>query len=35
MYDDPMEVADNAQAISGAPQIVDVADTMASAGITE
>lgn len=35
VYDDPMEVADNAQAISGAPQIVDVADTMASAGITE
>ena len=35
VYDDPMEVADNAQAISGAPQIVDVADTMASAGIIE
>ena len=35
VYDDPMEVADNAQAIGGAPQIVDVADTMASAGMTE
>lgn len=35
VYDDPMEVADNAQAVGGAPQIVDVADTMASAGITE
>jgi len=35
VYDDPMEVADNAQAIVGAPQIVDVADTMASAGNME
>lgn len=35
VYDDPMEVADNAQAISGAPQIVDVADMMASAGDME
>ena len=35
VYDDPMEVADNAQAIVGAPQIVDVADAMASAGMTE
>jgi len=34
VYDDPMEVADNVQAIGGAPQIVDVADTMASAGVT-
>ena len=34
-YDDPMEVADNAETIGGAPQIVDVADTMASAGIIE
>ena len=35
VYDDPMEVADNAQAISGAPQIVDVADMMDSVGNME
>jgi len=34
-YDDPMEVADETQAIDGAPEIVDVSDTMASAGILE
>ena len=31
-YDDPVETADNAQALSGAPEIVDVGDMMASAG---
>ena len=35
VYDDPMEVADNAQAVGGAPQIVDVADTMASVDVRE
>ena len=35
VYDDPIEVADNAQAVAGAPEIVDVSDTMASAGILE
>lgn len=32
VYDDPTEVADNTEAFSGGPEIVDVADTMA--GIT-
>lgn len=31
-YDDPRETAENADAGAGAPEIVDVADTMASAG---
>ena len=31
VYEEPMEVADNAQAVAGAPAVVDVADTMASA----
>ena len=35
VYDDSMETADNAQAIGGAPEIVDVADTMASVGGAE
>lgn len=35
VYDDPMEVADNAQAIGGAPEIVDVVDTMASVDLGE
>ncbi len=35
VYDDPMKVADNAQAVTGAPAIVDVADTMASVGNIE
>lgn len=30
-YDDPMEVADNTEAFSSGPAIVDVADTMAAA----
>ncbi|MDE7312485.1 MAG: hypothetical protein K2N87_12830 [Eubacterium sp.] len=34
-YDDPREVAENADAGPGAPEIVDVADTIASAGMTE
>lgn len=34
-YDDPTEVADNTEAVGGAPEIVDVADTMASVGTTE
>ena len=34
-YDDPREVAENADAGLGAPEIVDVADTMASVGVTE
>lgn len=29
-YDDPQEVAENAEAASGAPEVVDVAETMAS-----
>ncbi len=32
---DPMEVADNAEAYSSGPEIVDVADTMASVAISE
>lgn len=35
VYDDPMEVADNAEAVAGAPQIVDVADTMESVAMGE
>lgn len=30
-YEDPLEVADNTEAIDGAPDVVDVADTMAVA----
>lgn len=30
-YDDPQEVAENAEAVSGAPEIVEVADTVAAA----
>lgn len=34
-YDDPREVAENGEAAAGAPEIVDVADTMAAAGLAE
>lgn len=35
VYEDPVETADQAQAVAGAPEIVDVADTMASVEIPE
>lgn len=34
-YDDPREVAENAEAVAGAPEIVDVAETIAAATQTE
>lgn len=34
-YEDPMEVADNTEAFADGPEIVDVADTMASVSIEE
>lgn len=34
-YEDPTEVADNTEAVGGAPEIVDVADTLASVEATE
>lgn len=34
-YDDPMETADNAEAFASGPEVVDVADTMASVGVSE
>ncbi|MBD5545173.1 MAG: hypothetical protein HDR01_13300 [Lachnospiraceae bacterium] len=34
-YDDPQEVAENAEAVSGAPEIVDVAETMKAASQTD
>lgn len=34
-YDDPREVAENGAAPSGAPEVVDVAETMASAAMAE
>lgn len=34
-YEDPMEVADNAEAFAAGPEIVDVADTVASVAPTE
>lgn len=35
VYEDPMETADNAEAFSSGPEIVDVADTMASVEVSE
>ena len=35
VYDDPIETADNAQALGGAPEIMDVGDMMASADSVE
>ena len=32
-YDDPQEAAENAEAVTEGPEVVDVADTMASVGI--
>ncbi len=34
-YEDPMEVADNTEAFSNGPEVVDVADTIASVNISE
>lgn len=34
-YEDPMEVADNTEAFAAGPEIVDVADTMASVTVPE
>lgn len=35
VYEDPMETADNTEAFAEGPEIVDVADTMASVAVTE
>lgn len=35
VYEDPMEVADNTEAFAEGPEIVDVADTIASVTVTE
>ena len=34
-YEDPMEVADNTEAFANGPEIVDVADTIASVNVSE
>ena len=34
-YEDPMEVADNTEAFSAGPEIVDVAETIESVSISE
>lgn len=34
-YEDPMETADNTEAFAGGPEVVDVADTMASVEVSE
>lgn len=35
VYEDPMEVADNTEALADGPAVVDVADTMASVDVSE
>ena len=34
-YGDPMEVADSAEAFAAGPEVVDVADTVASVSVQE